>query len=213
MSRFPNPLIEQMVAELQPVRSIKFRDGIALLSLTMLLTVLGVELLDGLWRGALAGQASAFFVMTNGLLLVLGCASTHSVLKMATPHVGNQHDGPKWAMAMVAVLPITAVLVLLGDGHALGSLFDSHGVVCFGAALMASALSAGSLVFWSRRGAAVLPHTAGLHIGVASTALGSAAYGLACSLDGVVHLGVWHVAPVLVGALLGRFMLPSLLRW
>jgi hypothetical protein len=213
MNRVPNPLIEQLAAELQPVRSIKFRDGLVLVSLAMLVTLLAVELLHGLWRGAWTGQASAFFVVTSGLLLILGCASTNSVLKMASPGVGNNHDGPKWAMAMLAVLPIAAFVALLGHERGLTSISDHHGLSCFGAGLAASLLCAVALVFWLRRGAPVSPSTAGLYIGVASTALGSAAYGLACAADGVVHLGIWHVAPVLAGALIGRFLLPPLLRW
>lgn len=213
MNHHPNPLIEQMAAELQPVRPIRFRDGLMLVGLAVLVTVLAVELLAGLRRGAWEGQASAFFVMTNGLLLILGCASTNSVLKMVSPRVGNSHDGPKWAMAMVAVLPLAALVTLLSRDHPLAAINDPHGLACFGAGLSASVLSAGALIFWLRRGAPVSPSSAGLHIGVAATALGSAAYGLACSLDGVVHLGVWHVAPVLFGALIGRFLLPLLLRW
>jgi hypothetical protein len=59
----------------------------------------------------------------------------------------------------------------------------------------------------------VSPTRAGLHLGIASTALGSAAFGLACPLDSTVHLGVWHVAPVVIGALVGRYLLAPLLRW
>ncbi|MFT7289289.1 MAG: hypothetical protein ACI87W_003419 [Halieaceae bacterium] len=215
MNRFPNPLIEQMAAELQPVRSIRFRDGLILVGVAVLVTILAVEIIDGLWRGAWAGKASALFVITNGLLLVLGCASANSVLRMASPRVGNSHDGPKWAMAMVAVLPLAAFGTLLGHDHdhALAALNDPYGPSCFGAVLMASVLTAGAMLFWLRRGAPVSPSTAGLHIGVAASALGSAAYGLACPLDGVVHLGIWHIAPVLVGASIGRFLLPPLLRW
>lgn len=213
MNRVPNPLIEQMVADLKPVRTLKIRDGAVLTALTLLVTVLAVELFDGLWRGIMAGQASPFFLIGNGLLLVLGIASAHSVLSMATPRVGNSHDGPKWAMAMAAVLPLAAFVSLAGHDHAGSALNDPYGLACFGASLVASVLTAGTLIMWLRRGAPVSPEMAGLHLGVASTALGSVAYGLACPLDSVTHLGLWHAAPVVVGALIGRYALPPLLRW
>ncbi len=213
MNRAKNPLIDQLSEELEPVRPIRFRDGVILVALTVLITVLGVEIFDGLWRGIMAGEASAFFLIANGLLLVLGVASTASVLKMAAPRVGNSHDGPKWAMAMAAVLPVAAFVTLLGHDHGLSAAQDPYGLTCFGAGLLSSVLTAGGLVYWLRRGAPVSPATAGLHIGVASTALGSVAYGLACPIDGVVHLGVWHAAPVVAGALIGRYALPPLLRW
>ncbi|MFZ1742441.1 MAG: DUF1109 domain-containing protein [Pontixanthobacter sp.] len=213
MNRVPNPLIAQMAENLQPVRLIKFRDGVVLVALAVLVTVLAVELLDGLWRGAWNGQASPFFVITNGLLLLLGCASANSVLTMASPRVGSSHDGPKWAMAMAAVVPLAAFATLLGHDHGTTPLNDPYGLTCFGAGLTASLFTAGALVFWLRRGAPVTPERTGLLIGVASTALGSAAYGLACPISSVMHLGVWHVAPVAAGALIGRFALPPLLRW
>ena len=209
----PNPLIEQMTADLQPVRSIKFRDGLMLVVLAIIITLLGVELVKGLWLNGLTGDASAFFIITNGLLLILGCASVSSVLKMAAPRVGNSHDGPKWAMAMATVLPLAAFVTLLGHDHGTSVLNDPYGLNCFGAALLSSVGTAGVLIYWLRKGAPVSPNLAGMHIGVASTALGSVAYGLACPIDGVVHLGLWHAAPVVVGALIGRYALPPLLRW
>jgi hypothetical protein len=116
-------------------------------------------------------------------------------------------------MAMVAVLPLAAFASLLGRHPGEALIGDHHGLACFGAALVTSLLVAGTLVFWLRRGAPVSPATAGVHIGVAATALGSAAYGLACTLEGLVHLGFWHVMPVVAGAIVGRVVLPSLLRW
>ena len=213
MERQPTPLIEQLASELQQVRPVRFRNGLLLLALAALFTILAVEMVEGLWRGAWAGQASAFFVVTNGLLLILGIASADSVLRMANPRVGNQHDGPRWAMAMLMVLPLAAIATLVGAENAIAALADHHGLNCFGAGLTASALTAAVLGFWLRRGAPVAPAAAGLHLGVAATALGSAAWGLACTLDGVVHLGFWHVLPVALGALLGRYLLPYLLRW
>jgi hypothetical protein len=213
MERSTNSLIQQMADDLEPVRPLLMRDGILLVVAAVALTLLGVALLPGLWRGLWMGDASMFFVVTNGLLLVLGCAAASSVLQMANPRVGNQHDGPRWASLMVAVLPVAAIVSLLGHEHPMEPLTDTYGFKCFGAAMLASLLTAVSLVLWLRRGAPVAPDTAGLHLGIASTALGSAAYGLACPLDGTIHLGVWHVLPVALGAAIGRYLVTPLLRW
>jgi hypothetical protein len=206
-------LIEQLAADLEPVRYLRFREGVLWVGLSLLATVVAIAFIDGLWHGILHGEASPFFMITNGLLLVLGCASATSVLRMAAPRVGNLHDAPLWAMAMVAVLPLSAVLVLLSEGAAMTLLEDPHGLNCLSAALVSSVLCAATLIFWLRRGAPVSPTRAGLHLGVAATALGSASYGLACPLDSMSHLALWHVAPVVIGGLAGRVMLPPLLRW
>jgi hypothetical protein len=213
MNRINQDLIEQMASELQPVRPLKMRDGLLLVALAALATVLLVEVFVGLWAGVLQGQASAFFMIANGLLLVLGIASATSVVTMASPRVGNRHDAPKWTMAMAGVLPVAALITLAAQQSEAELLGDSYGLHCTGAALVASILTASALLVWLRRGAPVSLNTAGLHLGVAAGALGSAAYGLACPLDGIVHLGIFHVAPVVIAGLVGRFAVPRLLRW
>ncbi|WP_234026912.1 NrsF family protein [Erythrobacter sp. HKB08] len=211
--RVPNPLIDQLTQELEPVRAIRLRDGLALVALAMVGTVLAVEFIDGLWRGAFAGEASAFFVIGNGLLLVLGLAAATSAVGMASPRVGNRHEGPKWAMAMAAVLPAGALLSLLGHDHPASGFDDPYGLECMTKGLIASLLVTGSLVVWLRRGAPVSASAAGLLVGTAAASLGSVAYGLACPIDTVAHIGIWHFAPVPIGALIGRLALPPLLRW
>lgn len=213
MTRSTHKLIAEMAEELQPARILRLRDGVLLLAGAVALTLVAVELVVGFWRGVWAGDASTFFILTNGLLLILGCASASSALRMASPRVGNQHEGPRWASLGVAVLPVAALLVLLGHDHPGEALGGMYGFKCFGAAMLTSSLTAVALFLWLRRGAPVSPAMAGMHLGLASTALGSVAYGLACPLDGTIHLGIFHVLPVLLGAVLGRIVIAPLLRW
>lgn len=213
MNRATNSLIDELADDLQPVKSLRLRNGLLMVAGAVAATVLAVTLTAGLWRGVWSGEASTFYVLTNGLLLILGCAATSSVLRMATPRVGNQHEGPRWATLAVAILPVAALLVLLGHDHPTEALGGMYGLKCMGLSMAASSLTALALFLWLRRGAPVAPDTAGLHLGVASTALGSAAYGLACPLDGTIHLGVWHVLPVALGAAIGRYLVTPLLRW
>ena len=55
MNRLPNALIDELVDDLEPVRPMKLAHGIGLVALAALVTIGLVELLDGLWRGILAG--------------------------------------------------------------------------------------------------------------------------------------------------------------
>jgi len=213
MSRSTNQLIQEMADDLQPVETLRRRDGLLLVLAAALATVIAIEFIVGLWRGALTGEASAFYVLTNGLLLVLGCAASSSVLRMASPQVGNQHEGPRWASLAVTMLPVAALLALLGHDHPTDELNALYGLKCMAVSVGAASLIAAALFTWLRRGAPVSPLTAGTHLGIASTALGSAAYGLACPLDGTVHLGIWHVLPVVFGAIIGRYAVAPLLRW
>lgn len=213
MNRAPNPLIEEMASELEPVRPMTLRRGLAWVALAIGATVLAVELVEGLWRGMITGQASAVFWIANGLLLILGLASATSVVVMAGPRVGNRHEAPKWALAAVGVLPIAALASAFESGHAHSPLADPYGLECTMHGLTAGLLTAAALVLWLRRGAPVSLNAAGLHVGLAAGALGSLAYGLSCPLDGAMHLGIWHVLPVAIAGALGRLALPALLRW
>lgn len=213
MSRPTKELIQDMADGLTPVRSLRLRDGLLLVVGALVLTLISIEVAAGLWRGAWQGEASAFYIVTNGLLLLLGCAATSTVLRMASPQVGNQHAGPRWAFLAVALLPFAALPPLLSHDHPLHALDSHHGLKCLALSLAAASLTTAALIVWLRRGAPVSPATAGLHLGMAASALGAVTWGLACPLDGEVHLGIWHVLPVFLGALFGRLVLPSLLRW
>lgn len=213
MNRINQDLIAQMASELQPVRPLKMRDGLLLVALASVAAVLLVEVIEGVWTGIVQGQASAFFMIANGLLLVLGIASATSVVTMASPRVGNRHDAPKWTMAMAAVLPAAALAAMAAQHSGAEMLNDPYGLYCTFAALAAACVTASALLFWLKRGAPVSLNAAGLHLGVAAGALGSVAYGLACPIDGIVHLGIFHVAPVIVAGLMGRLIVPHLLRW
>lgn len=213
MNRVPNPLIDDLAADLTPVRPMKLVHGIALVALAMAGTVVLVELLDGLWRGILSGRASAFFFIANGMLGLLGAASALAVIRMAGPRVGNSHDGARWSLAMFAILPAAALVMLGLQGSLHEVTHDPHGIECFLGGAFFSLLTFGALTLWLRRGAPVSPATAGTFTGIAAGALGSFAYGLACPIDTLAHLATWHALPVVAGALVGRFVVPPLVRW
>ncbi len=213
MTRAPNPMIESMAEELVPVRPMTLRSGLLWVALAAAATIVLVELVEGLWHGILAGQASALFWIANGLLLVLGLAAATSAVMMSGPRVGNRHEAPKWALAAVAVLPFAALASAFDSGTMQSPLSDPYGLECALHGLAAGLLTAVALTLWLRRGAPVSLNAAGLHTGLAAGALGSVAYGLSCPLDGAMHLGTWHVLPVVAAGLIGRFAIPALVRW
>ncbi len=213
MTRRTNPLIAQLAGELEPVRPLRMSHGFALVALATALTIAGVALLPGLWSGPQEGQAAAIFFIANGLIALAGLASTRAVVRMATPRVGARHDGSRWMLAALAILPVTALVLAGLEGRFAGHDHSAYGLHCFLAGTASGVAVAAALVIWLRRGAPVAPNAAGFYTGVAAGALGSFAYGLSCPLDTVGHLGIWHVAPVVVFAALGRLAVPPLIRW
>jgi len=213
MNRVNHNLIEQMTADLKPVKAIKPRDGWLAVALAIVLTVLAVHVIEGLRAGIVTGRASAFFMIANALLLLLGGAATASVVAMASPRVGNRYDGAKWALAMAAVVPFAALASIVGSGDPVAATADPYGLDCAMKSLIASSITAVTLIAWLRRGAPVSLAAAGWQTGIAAGALGSLAYGMSCPLDDVVHLGLYHVLPVGIAGVIGRLVVPKLVRW
>lgn len=213
MNRARENIIAGLTEDLAPVRSFRLRDGLVLAGAATLLALAGVEVINGLWIGAFKGDATPFFWITNGLLLLMGCASTLAVIGMASPHVGNNHETPKWAAAMVGVLPLAAFVSLIPQQDLIGSIIDPASYHCMAESLLASVLVAGALVLWLRRGAPVSHTAAGWQTGMAAGALGTVVYGLSCTFDTMTHLGVWHILPVVIAAVIGRLVVPRLIKW
>ena len=214
MTQPRNSLIDSLVADLKPVLPLRWRNGALLVAAALAVTVGIVALWQGFRTGLLTGEVAPLFVIANGLLLLLGAASATAVVAMANPQVGSGYDGPKWAMATVAILPLTAVITAMAQGAGADPLFRDH--IDLHCALYGSgysALVAATLIYWLRRGAPVSLERAGLYLGTAAGALGMFAYGLSCPLDTMSHLGIWHVLPIAGMALFGRLAVPRLLRW
>lgn len=213
MTRPPSRLIAQLAEELEPVRPIQIVHGLALLALAVVVTIGVVALWRGLWNGPAQGEATAIFFVANGLIGLVGLASARAVVRMAGPRVGARQDESRWLLAALAILPATALLLGALNGGLAWHVHAPHGPFCFLAGSVSGVLVAAVLIAWLRRGAPVAPNVAGLYTGVAAGALGSFAYGLSCPVDTIGHLGIWHVAPVAVSAVLGRLVVPQLVRW
>ena len=209
----PNPLIAQLADELEPVRPLQMRHGLALVAVATVLTIAVIALWQGLRSGPTDGQATAIFFIANGLIALVGLASARAVVRMAAPRVGVRQDGLRWLLAALAILPVTALLLAALEGAVGGHDHATDGLNCFIAGTVSGVGVAAALIIWLRRGAPVAPSLAGFYTGLAAGALGSFAHGLSCPFDTIGHLGIWHVAPVAVSAALGRIAVPALIRW
>lgn len=167
------------------------------------------------WDGLLHGEASGYFLITNGLLLVLGAASTAHLVLSAMPRIGARADSVLWGVIMLGIVPLGAVINLLsGNGDAAHEgLHDPVAILCTIASLTAGALVLAANVVWLRRGAPVSIERSAWLAGLSAGSLGTLAYGITCPLDTLSHVGLWHVAPVAIGAVIGRLVVPPLIRW
>lgn len=214
MQQSSDALIAELVGGLEPVRPLRFGEGIAL-ALAGAAVTAGVMIgLYGLRADWLAGSINPMQLVATGLYFGLAVAASVTVVIMSRPHVGSDHTGWRWAAAMAGLLPLAGAIVAAVKGRAaLSSEAMIHGAECFAVGSSASLLVLGLLVMWLRRGAPTSPERAGLVAGVAAGAFGIFAFSLHCPFNDIVHIGLWHTAVVVVMGAVGRALVPPLIKW
>ncbi len=214
MSSDPNNLIASLVDDLRPVRAMRMVDGLALVASAGAITVVLTILLLGLRPDVADGQFQPLFLFANGLFLIVGLATALAAVGMGMPRVGHSSQGWKWVVAMGSLLPATAVIMLASRTEPMPlALVTSHEVKCVAMGLALSLLTATALTGWLRRGAPTSAERAGWLVGLASGSTGIFAFAFHCPFDSFYHVGLWHVLPVAIGAVLGRLFVPQLVRW
>lgn len=213
MSNLSNSLIDGLVDELEPVKTIKPTTGLLIAGGLTLTAMLAVATALGIRNDLAMGMADEMFFLRSGILLMLGLATAFAAVNLARPGVGNLNRGWIWALATASLFPITAVIMSLINTPPVEALRPAQGMLCL-AVSMISALGIGSgLTMWLRQGAPTSPERAGWLVGIASGALGAAAYNIYCPFNDIYYIGLWFTLPVLASAVIGRLVVPKLIRW
>lgn len=214
MSRDTNSLIAELAGGLEPVRPLRFSSGLGFALAGPAVALLLVALLFGIRADVLMGSFDPVFLLAIGLFFLLGLASSATVIVMSRPQVGSDHSGWRWAAAMTALLPVAAIITGIERGRAAISFTEAgNGLICLMAGSSLGLLAAAVLVWWLRRGAPTSPERAGLLTGIAAGSFGIFAFSFHCPYDDIVHIGLWHGLAVVLSAVVGRFIVPHLIRW
>lgn len=208
------PTIEDLVADLTPVRRLVPGQAWAMAALLTVLAVVVVYLLYGLRGDIMAGQPAGIVVLRAGALLLLGCAALTAIVASARPGVGQSSHGWRWALGGALIFPLTSLVIVLADRRMpMGDLTSPNGPWCLGISCI-SALAIGTvLTLWLRRGAPVALNRAGWLIGLAAGSFGTFAYSLHCPSTTIPYVGIWYTLAVGLCALAGRLIAPRFLRW
>ena len=206
-------LIDELATDAEPVRRQSTRMGRFLLAGIAAATVAAVFSTYGFRADIIAGSPSPMVGVAAGLMLILAVAAGAGAVRMARPQVGAAASGAPWALAALLLLPVMAIAGIVARPDLPSGMASDSGLRCLTFGLIAGAGSLAFLTAWLRRGAPVAPEQAAWLAGLASGAIGALAVTLECQHDELGHLGVWHVAAVLVSALAARMLLPRLLRW
>jgi hypothetical protein len=151
--------------------------------------------------------------MSELVLLSVLCAVAATLTAMARPAVGSNRSGWHWAVAVLFVFPIAAIVTAAGNADQLAAMLKPDGPFCLAVGSLASLASILLLTLWLKRGAPTSTHRAAWLIGITGGAVGALAMGLACRSDAITHIGIWHAGIVLLAAVGSRLALPRILRW
>tara|TARA_R110000824_G_scaffold22244_2_gene81720 strand:+ start:50 stop:691 length:642 start_codon:yes stop_codon:yes gene_type:complete len=213
MSESANSLIEGLVEQLEPVRTLKPKSGLAIVGGLTMIAGIAVATMLGVRDDLMTGVADEMFFLRSGMLLMLGIATAITVVNMARPGVGKLSRGWIWALITAALFPLTAAIMSAIAMPPLEALRPMEGLKCLAASGIAALAIGSGLTLWLRRGAPTSPERAGWLVGIASGALGAAAYNLHCPFNDIYYIGLWFTIPVLVSAIVGRLVVPRLIRW
>jgi hypothetical protein len=205
--------IDAMVAELEPVKPLRMARGIwAVLAIFAIAAVLIISA-KGMRADVMLGDPDPMFLLRAGLLLLLGGGCGWAVLGMASPSVGKQGQSWKMAIAAAALVPLAALVVAMTGRVDVAMANMRFGLDCMIFSGLSGLATAIPMVLWLRRGAPTSPERAGWLTGVAAGGLGAFAYGLHCPFNDVVYIGLWYSLSVGICAVIGRLVVPPLIRW
>ena len=213
MSISANSLIEGLVEELEPVRTLKPKSGLAIVGGLTLIAGIAVATTLGVRNDLVMGMADEMFFLRSGVLLMLGIATATTVVNMARPGVGKLSRGWIWALVTAGLFPLTAAIMSALNMPPVEALRPMEGLKCLAVSSIAALAIGSGLTLWLRQGAPTSPARAGWLVGIASGALGAAAYNIYCPFNDIYYVGLWFTIPVLVSAVAGRLIVPPLIRW
>lgn len=208
MARNSYELIDNLVADLTPVKPMKTR--VALMKL-VLIAAASFAVLTYFWD--VRDHLSALFLVSSVMYFVLSCAASYAVITMARPQIGADRSGWIWAAVMCSAIPLAAlVLAIMDRGNFWYNSHSDVGVLCTAIATASASVVGIALVLWLRRGMPLSPELASLAVGLAAGSVGTFIFSLFCRADGLLHIGFWHSAPIIVSTLISRIIVPHLIR-
>lgn len=208
-------LIDELTGNLEPVRPRSVARGSLWAAAGWGLGAAGLMWLSGVRDDLAAGiMMPPMPLLAFWLIVALGLAATWSALRMGLPGVGRDYSGWRWAGLAALALPLSALVMALGDGPAaIEAAHPGNGLGCMIEGILAGLGTGAALFLWLKGGAPTSPARAGWVIGIAAGAGGAALVALHCASNDMIHIALWHGLAVGLSGIAGRFLLTPLLRW
>ncbi|WP_077147380.1 NrsF family protein [Sphingopyxis sp. KK2] len=208
-------LIDGLASELQPVTPRRLSRGSLAVAAGWIAGAAALLWLSGM-RHDLAGggMMPALPLLAFWTIVALGIAAAWSALRMGLPGVGRDYSGWHWAGLAALAIPVTALVIAMGDHHAaIEAARPENGMGCMIEGALSGLGVAVALFAWLKRAAPTSPARAGWAIGIAAGAAGATIVALHCASNDMMHIALWHGLAVVLSGIAGRLLLAPLLRW
>lgn len=206
-------LIEDLAADLEPVRPQSMRLGRLALAAVAILTLLCTFAFLGLREDVARLNPAPLIGLAAGLMSLLAIAAGVTAIRMARPQVGPRPSGAPWVLAALLLLPSMVLVGIAAEPATVASLHPSNGFRCLVIGIFAAIATIAFLYVWQRHGAPVRPNAAAWYSGLCGGAVGALAVTLECGGGDLGHLGIWHVAVVPIAGVATWLLLPRFVRW
>ncbi len=205
-----------LVEELRPVRPLKTWHALCYTLAAATLVTLIVIYVYGLRTDLAKGVVHPMVLLRGGALLLLGISTMLAAIASGRPAVGRANGGAGWwwTLATAALFPLSAAFLFISGAPV--TLVDLHatlGMYCLKIGGAAALLIGTTLTLWLRQSAPTSPNQAGGLTGLAAGSLGTFAFSLHCPETGIYYIGLWYSLTVGLSALIGRLIVPRLVRW
>lgn len=206
--------IAGLTADLKPVRPIRTIEGFGLVAAALIAAGTLISAVMGLRQDLMDMAPHPMFFLRAGTLLLLGSAATLATLRMARPAVGRSGNGWLWALGAGMLFPATALVMMFFEPMGqISASMRGAGMECLRMSLLAGLFVGAALVLWLRRGAPTALERAGWLTGIAAGSLGALAYSLHCPFNNLYYIGLWYTLAITLSAIVGRLIVPHLIRW
>lgn len=212
--------LNDLVNDLTPVSPLQSRGGMALAMAMTVLATLAVIMTINMRADLAAGSPDAMFFVRGLVLLSLGLAASYSVIALARPAVGNPKARNMWkyTLGLAILFPLGAIISLVvspppSPALAYAMFLPNVGLKCLTVSSLSAFVIGSAMTLWLQRGATVSPQHSGLLVGLASGAMGAAAYSFHCPINNIVYIGTWFTGAVAISTIAGWLIVPRLLRW
>lgn len=214
MTRLDDRFLDELAGAIAPVRPLgDHRVHISLLGLGIVGVVLVAATL-GVRADLVAGAPHPMFFVRGGLLLVLAGICAAAAAAMARPGVGRGNRAWLAALAMAAILPLSALaLAIIDPAGTFHAVWWPSAITCLVVSLTAAVGFAVPMVLHLRRGATVAPERAAIVTGLAAGSLGVLVYSVHCPANHVAYIGLWYGLAIALATLAARLVIPRLIRW